>query len=63
MKVPADLITTTAARKLLGIGPHKMKDLLGTELTVYENKLDRRVKLVSRAEVEKLKAESVRRAA
>lgn len=61
---PQDLIKTTEARLLLGIGQHKMKDLLASgELTVYTNKLDKRVKLVSRAEVERLKASSVRAAA
>jgi hypothetical protein len=55
MGAPKDLITTTEARQLLGVGKHKMKDLLGTELAVYTNPLDKRKKLVSRAEVLKLK--------
>jgi hypothetical protein len=55
MSAPKDLITTTEARRLLGVGKHKMKDLLGTELQVYASKLDKRKKLVSKAEVLKLK--------
>lgn len=64
MAKPKDLITATEARKLLRCGPHKFKELMdkGT-LSVYEDPIDRRVKLISRAEVEKLKASSIRKAA
>ena len=60
---PNDLITATEARKILGCGPHKMKELLddGT-LETYDDPLDKRVRLVSRADVDALKRRS-RRAA
>jgi len=60
---PDDLIRTTEARKLLGVSTVKMTQLIkhGT-FTVYENLLDRRVKLLSRAEVEALKDRSVKAA-
>lgn len=61
---PDDLIKSTEARRLLRCGPHKLKELMddGT-LTVYSDPIDKRVKLVSRSEVERLKASSVRAAA
>lgn len=61
---PDDLITATEGRRLLRCGPHKFKALMdeGT-LATYEDPIDKRVRLVSRAEVEKLKASSVRKAA
>ena len=61
---PEDLITATEARKLLGVSTYKLKEILKAgDLKTYENRLDRRVKLVSRAEVERYKASSVREAA
>lgn len=61
---PKDLITATEARKLLGVSTYKLSKILESgDLDTYENTLDRRVKLVSRSQVEKLKASSVRKAA
>lgn len=52
---PNDLIKVTAARKLLGVSPMKMAQLLKDGyLRTFDNPLDRRVKLVSRAEVDSL---------
>jgi hypothetical protein len=52
---PNDLIKVTAARKLLGVSPMKMAQLIREGLLLtYDNPLDRRVKLVSRAEVDSL---------
>lgn len=52
---PDDLIKVTAARKLLGVSPMKMAQLIKDGfLRTYDNPLDRRVKLVSRAEVDSL---------
>lgn len=52
---PNDLIKVTAARKLLGVSPMKMAQLIREGLLrTYDNPLDRRVKLVSRAEVDSL---------
>jgi hypothetical protein len=64
MKRPIDLITNTEARHLLGVSPKKMADFIkaGT-IKTYPDTIDGRVKLVSRAEIEKLKASSVRKAA
>lgn len=63
MKRPADLITNTEARRLLGVSPKKMADLIKAGgLKFYSDTLDQRVKLISRAEVERLKASSVRAA-
>jgi len=61
MAKPKDLITATEARKILRCGPHKLKQLMddGT-LSDYSDPIDKRVRLVSRSEVEKLKASSVR---
>jgi excisionase family DNA binding protein len=61
---PKDLITYTEARKLLGMSTSTMTKLLknGT-LRHWPDPLDARVKLVSRADVEGLLAQSRRRAA
>ncbi|HEV2764014.1 MAG TPA: hypothetical protein VGV38_13610 [Pyrinomonadaceae bacterium] len=60
---PEDLVSTTEARKLLGVSTVKMTQLIksGTFI-VYSDLLDRRVKLISRAEVEALKTRSVKAA-
>ena len=52
---PDDLIKVTAARKLMGVSPMKMAQLIKDRfIRTYDNPLDRRVKLVSRAEVDSL---------
>lgn len=52
---PNDLIKVTAARKLMGVSPMKMAQLIKDGfLSTFDNPLDRRVKLVSRAEVDSL---------
>jgi hypothetical protein len=52
---PDDLIKVTAARKLLGVSPMKMAQLIKDGfLRTFDNPLDRRVKLISRADVETL---------
>ena len=52
---PNDLIKVTAARKLMGVSPMKMAQLIKDGfLRTYDNPLDRRVKLVSRADVDSL---------
>ena len=52
---PNDLIKVTAARKLLGVSPMKMAQLIKDGyLRTFDNPLDRRVKLVSRADVDSL---------
>jgi hypothetical protein len=53
---PVDLITASEARKLLGVSAVKMAQLIkeGT-LRHFPNQLDRREKLVSKAEVLLLK--------
>jgi hypothetical protein len=52
---PSDLITTSEARKILGVSQAKMAQLLKQEyLRFYENPLDRRMKLVSEAQVRSL---------
>lgn len=57
---PNDLISTTEARKLLGVSTVKMTQLIKHGVfTVYTDLLDRRVKLISCAEVEALKHRSV----
>ncbi len=64
MKRPNDLITNTEARLLLGVSPKKMSDFIKSgKLKTWPDTIDGRVKLISRAEVEKLKASSVRAAA
>lgn len=51
-KPPADLITTAEARKILGISPIKMAELIKSgAVTTYPNPLDRRFKLISRADL------------
>lgn len=56
MDTPKDLITATAARKLLGISPLKMTKLLSQGvIRHFPDPLDERKKLVSRAEVLALK--------
>ena len=56
---PKDLITTREAIKLLNISPSTMSRLIkDSVLNHYADLLDKRVKLVSRAEVEALKAQS-----
>ncbi len=60
---PDDLIRSTEARRLLGVSTVKMTQLIKEgAFTVYEDLLDRRVKLISRAEVEALKVRSVKAA-
>jgi hypothetical protein len=60
---PDDLISTTEARKLLGVSTVKMTQLIKHGVfTVYADLLDRRVKLISRSEVEELKHGSVKAA-
>jgi hypothetical protein len=52
---PDDLIKVTSARKLMGVSPMKMAQLIKDGfLRTFDNPLDRRVKLVSRAEVDSL---------
>ena len=52
---PDDLITNTEARKLLGVSPIKMSALIKSgALQHWPNPLDKRVKLVSRQEVDDL---------
>ena len=53
-----DLILAREAQQILGVSKKKMAELLEKRLTVHEDPLDRRVKLVSRAEVEALRASS-----
>lgn len=53
---PNDLIAVSEARKVLGVSRFKIAELIKRELLrSYENPLDRRVKLVSRAELLALK--------
>jgi hypothetical protein len=52
---PSDLIKVTAARKLMSVSPMKMAQLIKDGLLhTFDNPLDKRVKLVSRAEVDSL---------
>ncbi|HEV2708388.1 MAG TPA: hypothetical protein VGV59_20905 [Pyrinomonadaceae bacterium] len=52
---PNDLIKVTAARKRMGISPMKMAQLIKDGfLRTFDNPLDKRVKLVSQAEVDSL---------
>jgi hypothetical protein len=63
-KQPTDLITASEARRLLGVGPVKMAQLIKDKtLTCWTTPLDARKKLFSRAEVESLKAPRVEEAA
>ena len=51
----SELITVTQARRILGISANKMSALIGSGTLPYEqDPLDRRVKLVRRADVEGL---------
>ena len=53
---PVDLIPVTEARKLLGVSPTKMSQLLKDGyIRHFADLLDRRVKLVSESEVLSLK--------
>lgn len=55
MDIPSDLIPATEARRILGISTKKMAELLKKNVVRhFPNPLDRRAKLVSRSEVEKL---------
>ena len=50
-----DLMITTDARKLLGVSTVKMTQLIKEGyFTIHTDPLDRRIKLISRAEVEAL---------
>jgi hypothetical protein len=52
MDKPTDLITTTEARKLLGISSATMTKLIRNAVVItYSDPLDSRVKLVSKAAV------------
>lgn len=52
MDIPRDLITTTAAIKLIGISPTTMRNLLRDKtLRYFIDPLDKRKKLVSKSEV------------
>ncbi len=63
MDRPDDLIKTTEAQKLLAVGKVKMAQLIKDRIVrYYTSPLDKRVKLVSRAEILALKNE-VREAA
>jgi hypothetical protein len=59
MDKPQDLIPTTAARAILKVSTKKMASLLkeGT-IRHFPSALDKRKKLVSRAEVVRLKSEA-----
>ena len=53
---PTDLITTSEARRLLGVSAVKMAQLIRDGIIPhFPNPLDRRVKFVSKAQVEALK--------
>ncbi len=53
---PTDLINTSEARRLLGVSAVKMAQLIRDGIvTHFPNPLDRRVKLVSKAQVEALR--------
>jgi hypothetical protein len=53
---PVDLIPASEARKLLGVSPAKMSQLIKDEIIRhFPDLLDRRVKLVSESEVLALK--------
>lgn len=62
-KRPTDLITAAEARALLGVSAVKMAQLLKDGyIRHFPNPLDKRVKLVSKSEVEKLIPPRVRAA-
>ena len=53
---PRDLIAVAEAQRLLGVSHAKIAQLIkNREIRHFPNPLDRRVKLVSKAEVEALK--------
>lgn len=53
---PSSMINLTEARKILGVSPNKMSKLVTDGTLHYEmDPLDQRVKLVPRADVERLK--------
>lgn len=53
---PTDLISVSEARRLLGVSRFKIAELIRRGLLrSYENPLDRRFKLISRAELLALK--------
>ena len=53
---PIDLITTSEARRILGVSAVKMAQLIKEGVIAhFPNPLDKRVKFVSKAEVEALK--------
>jgi hypothetical protein len=57
MKQPTDLITAAEARQLLGVSPPKLTAMIKDKMfTIYEDPLDKRVKLLSKAEVEAARA-------
>jgi hypothetical protein len=57
MKQPTDLITAAEARRLLGVSPPKLTAMIKDKMfTIYEDPLDKRVKLLSQAEVEAARA-------
>lgn len=57
-----ETMTVTEARVLLGISRAKMADLLATGVLSYEpDVLDKRLKLVKRADVEALRARAKRK--
>jgi DNA-binding MarR family transcriptional regulator len=52
MDTPNDLISTTEARKLIGISPATMARIIKEAVvTTYPNPLDKRQKLVSKSQV------------
>jgi hypothetical protein len=56
MGTPTDLITVSEAQEFLEVSHRKMADLIKAgAFTVYRNPLDKREKLVSRAELEAFK--------
>ena len=58
----SDLINVTEARRMLGTSGNKMAALIGSGVLPYEqDPLDHRVKLVRRADVEKLVRKSSQR--
>ena len=62
-KHPDDLITVTEARKLLGVSANKMAQLLREgAVRHFLHPLDKRKKLVSRAEVTALRPKEARAA-
>jgi hypothetical protein len=59
-----DLMTVGVARELLGVGKKKMAELIKSGvLATEDDPLDRRTKLVKRADVEALAARSAKKLA